>query len=97
VSCPTNAASEHATKRSPSPFEGRPIHPSAWKGNSANFAFTEFHEVHLAPVRCSEGIRTCRPALPLMPALPAIGAKLSVENYGRRPEPPRDQDDYEDD
>jgi hypothetical protein len=32
-----------------------------------------------------------------MPAPPAIGAKLSVENYGRRPEPPRDQDDYEDD
>src|SRR5215217_1647156 len=30
-----------------------------------------------------------------MPAPPAIGAKLSVENYGRRPEPPRHQDDYE--
>jgi len=24
-----------------------PIHPSAWKGNSANFALTEFYEVRL--------------------------------------------------
>ena len=30
-----------------------------------------------------------------MPAPLAISAKLSVENYGRRTEPPRDQDDYE--
>jgi hypothetical protein len=56
--------------------------------------FTEFHEVHLTPIRCSEGMRTWRPALRLMQAPPAIGAKLSVEHYGRRPEPPRDQDDY---
>jgi hypothetical protein len=26
------------------------IHPSAWKRNSANFAFTEFSEVRIAPV-----------------------------------------------
>jgi hypothetical protein len=39
VSCSTNA-SEHATKRSPSPPEGRPIHRSAWKKkrNSRKFA-----------------------------------------------------------
>jgi hypothetical protein len=26
------------------------IHPSSWKENSANFAFTEFSEVRIAPV-----------------------------------------------
>ena len=36
----------------------RSIHPSAWKGNSANFALTEFYEVRSAAVylfRCLPG------------------------------------------
>ena len=28
-----------------------PIPPSAWKVNSANFAFSEFSELRIAPVR----------------------------------------------
>jgi hypothetical protein len=28
-----------------------PIHRSAWKWNSANFAVTEFSEVHIAPIQ----------------------------------------------
>src|SRR5215213_6460662 len=31
------------------------IHPSAWKGNSANFALTEFSEVRIAPVHYGKG------------------------------------------
>ena len=27
------------------------IHPTAWKGNSANFALTEFSEVRIAPIQ----------------------------------------------
>jgi hypothetical protein len=36
------------------------FHTSAWKVNSANFAFTEFYEVHMAPVqhlRAYDGLR----------------------------------------
>ena len=30
---------------------GALIHRSAWKGNSANFGFTEFYEVGIAPAQ----------------------------------------------